>query len=212
MRKLTAVAAVVMVLASAACIQKDSAATWYVDAAGHVTWSVLERDVRSDCAERGEREAEEAQYLANVRAQMHGAAAGLSRLGATQLKVAILRDKAPFTVLTEGQFPGLEEMGQRLIARFGLSGASRVVREGSVWTWSMQISDPNANSGNETDGNELGDLMGDRLTVALREGRFLSAVGFVLDHDGRMASLAMDDKLQAGEDGVMRLQLRWEIR
>ena len=145
MRRLTVISvAVALALASAACIKRDSAATWYVDNAGHVTWSILERDIRSDASARGDRVAEEAQYIAAVKSRQHGAARGLTRLGASQLKVTILQEAPPFTVLTEGEFPGLDEMGQRLITRFGLSGASQVVRESNIWTWSMHISDPKA--------------------------------------------------------------------
>lgn len=212
MRRLGVIVAVVLAISAAACIKRDSAATWYVDAAGRVTWSILERDIRSDASARGDREGEEARYLAAVKSRTNGAARGLERLGAAQLKVTILQEKPPFTVLTEGQFPGLDEMGQRLITRFGLSGASEVVREGNFWTWSMHVSDPKASSGNESDGDELVDLMGDRLTVALREGRFVSATGFTLDDEGRIATLAKEDKLLAGEDGVLRVQLRWEIK
>ena len=207
---------VVMVaaLVSASCIRRDSAATWYVDAAGHVTWSILERDIRSDSAARNDRETEESQFIAAVKSQTHGAARGLARLGASQLKVTILQEKPPFTVLTEGQFPGLGEMGTRLITRFGLSGESVVTRDGNTWTWTMHISDPKASSSAEPekDGDELGDLLGDRLTVALREGRFIGATGFALDDEARIATLKKEDKLDIGEDGVLRMMLRWEIK
>ena len=212
MRKLSVIAAVLLAMSAAACIKRDSAATWYVDAAGRVTWSILERDIRSDASARGDRDAEESQFIAAVKSNQHGAAKGLARLGASQLKVTILQEKPPFTVLTEGQFPGLDEMGQRLITRFGLSGASEVIRDGNTWTWSMHISDPKASAGPESDGNELADLLGDRLTVALREGRFLSAVSFTLDDEARIATLKSDEKLTADETGVMRFQLRWEIK
>jgi hypothetical protein len=212
MGKLAIVTIAALTLLSAACIKRDSAATWYLDNAGHVTWSILERDIRSDASARLDRDTEESTFLAAVKSNQHGAAKGLARLGASQLKVTILQDKPPFTVLTEGQFPGLDELGQRLITRFGLSGASEVIRDGNTWTWSMHISDPHATSGPESDGDELADLLGDRLTVALREGRFLSATGFALDNEGRIATLKSDDKLTADESGTMRFQLRWEIK
>jgi hypothetical protein len=212
MRTLAIVTVLALAVLSAACIKRESAATWYIDPAGRVTWSILERDIRSDSAARGDRDAEEAQFIAAVKSNQHGAAKGLSRLGASQLKVTILQEKPPFTVLTEGQFPGLDDMGQRLITRFGLSGASEVIRDGNTWTWSMHISDPKASSGPESDSDEFADLLGDRLTVALREGRFLSATGLALDNEGRIATLKSDDKLTADENGVMRFQLRWEIK
>lgn len=213
MRKLVVVViAVAVALSAAACIKRESAATWYVDPAGRVTWSILERDIRSDATARGDRVNEESQFIAAVKSNQHGAARGLAHLGATLLKVTILQDKPPFTVLTEGQFPGLDEMGQRLITRFGLSGTSEIVRDGNTWTWTMHVSDPKASTGPESDGDLLADLLGDRLTVALREGRFLSAIGFALDNEARIATLNKDDKLEPGEDGVLRFQLRWEVK
>lgn len=212
MRRLAIVTVVTLALVSAACIKRDSAATWYVDSAGRVTWSILERDVRSDAAARVDRETEEQQYLFAVRSQTHGAAHGLKRLGAAGLKVSILQDKAPFTVLTEGAFPGLGEMGTRLITQFRLSGTSVVVRDGDTWTWTMTLSDPNASSGDTADDEDLVALMGDRLTVALREGRFLSATGFALDDEGRIATLNSDDKLKADENGMLTIGLCWEIK
>ena len=213
MRRLgMAVAAVVVLAMNGGCIKRDSGVTWYVDSGGQVLWSILESNIRSDASSAADRRNEEAQHLANVRSQMHGAARGLTRLGAAGLKVTILQDTAPFMVLTEGRFSGLDELGSRFIQRFGLSGSSEIVRDGSTWTWTMTMSDPKAGPGPDPDGGELVDLMGDRLTVALREGRFLSATGFVLDEEARTATLASEDKLTADENGVLRIQLSWEIR
>jgi hypothetical protein len=212
MRRLGMAVAVVLLWLNVGCIKRDSGVTWYVDPGGQVLWSILEVNIRSDAASAADRGAEEAKHIANVRSQMHGAARGLARLGAAGLKVTILQDRPPFAVLTEGRFPGLDELGARVITRFGLSGSSQVVRDGNTWTWTMTMSDPKAGPGPESDGGELVDLMGDRLTVALREGRFLSATGFVLDEQARTATLMSDDKLTADDNGVLRIQLSWEIK
>ena len=194
------------------CIRRDSAATWYIDPAGRVTWSVLERDVRSDSTARNDRQNEETAYLAKVQSNNHGAARGLTRLGASQLKVTVLQDKPPFTVLTEGQFPGIDTLGQRLIARFGLAGTSELIRDGNIWTWTLTISDPKSSTGSPDDGSELADILGDRLSVALREGKFLSGNGFAMDDEARIATMNKEDKLEVNEEGVLRLQLRWEVK
>lgn len=212
MRRLALAMALALAVVSVACIKEDSAATWYVDAAGHVTWSVLERDVRSDASARRDRELEEGIFLSAAQSNTHDVARGLTRLGASMMKTKVLQDRAPFVVLTEGQFNGLDEMGQRVISRLGLSGTSQVVREGAVWTWTLAVSDPKIRQGGEAEGQELAALMGDRLIVALREGRFLDAVGFSIDGDGRLATLVKEDKLAADENGVLTLRLRWEIQ
>lgn len=195
-----------------ACIRRDSAATWYIDPAGRVTWSILERDVRSDATARNDRQNEETAYLAKVHSNNHGAARGLTRLGASQIKVTVLQDKPPFTVLTEGQFVGIDTLGQRLISTFGLSGTSELIRDGNTWTWTLTASDPKAANSSDEDSGVLADLLGDRLSVALREGRFLSGMGFTMDDEARIATMKKEDKLDISEDGVLKLQLRWEIK
>lgn len=199
-------------IVASGCIRRDSAATWYIDPAGRVTWQVLERDVRSDSKTRSDRTNEEAAYLAKVSTNNHGVARGLTRLGATQLKTTVLQDKPPFTVLTEGQFPGIDVLGQRIIQRFGLAGTSELIRDGDTWTWTLTVSDPKTANGTPDDGDEFAELLGDRLSVALREGRFLSGIGFVMDDEARIATMKKDDKLEIGEDGVLKLQLRWEVK
>ena len=51
-----------LVLASA-CIQEDNTVTWFLDPNGEVTWSILERNIRSDSKNRDERMTEESQFI-----------------------------------------------------------------------------------------------------------------------------------------------------
>ncbi len=214
--KLTKMAAVVALTAlCAGCLKQDSTVTWFVEPGGQVTWSILEKDVRSDAQAASDREIEETQYVSTVRSNAHPAAMGLTRLGASGLKVTLIHDRAPFTVLTEGGFSGLDELGRRMIMRFGLSGQSDIVRDGDTWTWNLTVSDPNTSNGDDADGAEFAALMGDRLQVALRRGHFISATGFALDDERRIATL-IDKKDEsspaAGTDGVLRVSLSWEIK
>jgi hypothetical protein len=214
MRRLAGIIAIAAAAANAACIKEDTTATWNIDAAGRVHWRIVEQDVRSDAAARGDRVAEEATYLSTVQARIHDAGRGLTRLGASGLKVTIIDATPPYSVVTEGDFTGLDELGQRLITRYGFSGTSQVTRDGSTWTWTFELSDPKAGTSSDTDDatNELGALFGDRLRVLLRDGRFVAATGFTMDADGRVAQLNADDKLEAGDNEMLTLTLCWEVK
>jgi len=66
------------------------------------------------------RAAEESQFIVAARVHQHPAMTGLQRLSATDLKDTILQDKPPYSVLTEGHFRNLEEMGRRLFVTYGI--------------------------------------------------------------------------------------------
>lgn len=204
------VGALVLALASA-CIKKDTRATWYIDPLGSVTWAVAERDIRSDAEARSERLSEEDQYLAAVKSREHPAATGLKRIGASGVKVNVVREKAPFTVETEGQFPGLDVLGRRLLSTYGFGGTSMLTRDDGKWVWTLTITDEPAQELSEIETAELTALLGDTLTVALREGRFVKAEGFGLDDDGRIATLKGDVfEGEPSPDKPIVLKLVWK--
>ena len=91
-----------------------------------VLWSVLERDVRSDSQTAGERERDEDLFSSDVRQQNQPVARGIRQLGPSNVRVRLLRDKVPFTVLTDASFPSLKVLGERLLGRLGLQGYSSV--------------------------------------------------------------------------------------
>jgi hypothetical protein len=205
------VGALILALA-AACIKKDTRATWYIDPLGGVTWAVAERDIRSDANARSERLSEEDQYLAAVKGREHPAATGLKRIGASGVKASIVRDKAPFTVETEGQFPGLDVLGRRFLATYGFGGSSTLTRDDGKWVWTFTLTDEPATELSEIETAEVTTLLGDTLTVALREGRFVKAEGFDLDGDGRIATLKGDVLGSSPTpDKPIVLKLVWQI-
>jgi hypothetical protein len=177
-------------IVAAGCIKAETTVTWVIDPIGRVAVSILERNVRSDAEDRGDRMAEEEQFLVRARVHQHPAEMALKRLDASDIKSTILRDKAPYTVLTEGQFDSLEKLGRRWLLGYGMTGRSIVSRDLDVWTWTLIVeSIPDESAGDEADA-EFVTLLGDRLEVFLRDGEFLESNAFDIDADRRSAVLS----------------------
>ena len=63
LRPIAALLLVILAVFAAGCIQEDNTITLYLDPNGQVTWSILERNVRSDSKDRGDRQTEESQFI-----------------------------------------------------------------------------------------------------------------------------------------------------
>lgn len=204
------IAAALLCVAAAACIQEENSVTIYLDANGEVTWSILEKNIRSDEHDRDARQTEEQSFIVTARVHQHPAMTGLMRLAATDIKDTILRDKAPFSVLTEGHFRNLEEMGRRLFIPYGLTGTSVISRDDEKFVWTLSINDIREDLSNQ-DTAELTALFGDRLVVALREGEFVEADGFTISDDRRLAELSgslLEDRAAGDPPKVVKLVWR----
>lgn len=202
---------VVLTGAAAACIQEDNTVTWFLDPNGQVTWSILERNIRSDAKGRDERAAEESQFIVAARVHQHPAMTGLQRLSATDLKDTILQDKPPYSVMTEGHFRNLEEMGRRLFVTYGIKGTSVVTRDSEKWIWTLTI-EVMPKDVSEQDTAELTAILGTKLHVALREGEFVEAEGFAINEDRRMAELSGDLFDDRGENDPPKVvKLVWRM-
>jgi hypothetical protein len=173
------------------CLVKEQSETWYIDAAGGVTWVVAEKDVRSDANTAADRQQEESIYWLAVQQDRHPAAGGLMELGGEKVKTTVLRAESPFIVQTEAKFSGLDALGQRLIAAIGSMGTSIVTRDGQTWDWTMVVRDPSSVMGAVEPSENIGAVLGegfDTLRVVLVAGRFEKAEGFTLSRDRRVAT------------------------
>ena len=207
-------AATMATVASAGCLIKDTTETWYLDpAGGAVTWAVMEADVRSDAQSSTDRQSEETTYITAAEGKTHPMAKGLAALGAAQQETRIIRSTVPFTVATEGRFTSIAVLGQRLIQRLRLSGSSLLSADGDAMEWTFAIRDPHAERGAEQPTDDLDDLFNGMhdLRVMLTAGHFVSAAGFKLSDDHRVATLIPDDEWDKTlEDGDMvTLKLKW---
>jgi len=203
------VTAALLVLASA-CIQEENTVTLFLDPNGQVTWSILEKNVRSDSKSRDERQTEESQFIVAARVHQHPAMTGLQRLAASDIKDSILQDKPPYTVMTEGHFRNLEEAGRRLFVAYRIRGTSVVTHDREKFIWTLTIEAVPGDLADQ-DTVELSALFGTKLHVALREGEFVEADGFSISDDRRLAELAGDlfeDRKESDPPKVVKLVWR----
>lgn len=194
---------------TAGCLLKDETTTWYLEPTGAVTWSVAEQDVRSDAQTTIDRDNEELTYITAARARTHPMARGFAQLGSTEIRTRILRDTAPYSVVTEAKFLSLESLGQQLIVHLGLVGTSFITREAGATTWTFSVRDPHAEDAVARPDDDLSALTNDLdgLKVVLVQGKFAGVRGFHLSPDARIATI--DDLSKADENATLVLQLRW---
>lgn len=199
---------------TAGCLVKETAETWYVGAAGEVTWVVTEKDVRSDANALADRQEEENAYWLAVQQQRHPMAAGLQELGGSKLRTLPLRAESPYTVQTDARFTGLDELGRRLLAATGAMGTSIVTRDGTTWEWKFVIRDPSSMMSVSEPSEGVSALMGDMesLRVVLMAGRFEAAEGFSLSTDRRVATFNVKEDSPHGtpEEPTITLRLVWK--
>jgi len=141
--------------------------------------------------------------------EVHPAARGFRILGAAKLRTRILRSEIPFSVVTEGRFAALDDLGQRIISTSGLAGASVLTRDGASREWTFTIRDPHAEDSRPDEDVMalLGDL--DRLQVVLVTGRFESAQLFEISADRRVATIDRAQLEKMDESAVLVLKLKW---
>jgi len=198
------VLAVVGLLSTAGCLQKDATHTIYVSPSG-VTWSAIERDVRSDEAEPDKRQAEEQEYLLNALAGRHGVANALGLLGGTRIETSVLRRERPFTVMTEGQFASLSDLAVAIMRAARVRGDASIDRNGCERTLRVWL-DADSEAGEAS--NDFIDLLSEAASyrLVLTEGRFLRAEGFTIDEDGFVATPGTPAPTQ---DRIPRASLTW---
>ena len=211
MRQLRRIAAAAVLLAASACIKEENTVTLYVDPTGSVTWSIFEKNIRSDEKDRDARITEEQAFIVAARVHQHPAMTGMQRLAATDVKDTILQDKPPFSVMTEGRFRSLEELGRRLLVVYRMQGTSVVTRDQEKWVWTLTI-EAVPSDFSEQDTAELTALVGQKLHVALREGEFVDADGFSINEDRRLAELSGDlFEERAENDPPKIVKLVWRM-
>jgi hypothetical protein len=168
---------VVAGFASAACLVKETSNTLYLDGDGAVTWSILDRNVRSG-------DDDERTYFSAVQRDEHDVARGFRNLDARDVSTTILRAVRPYSVLTEARFAGLDLLGQVFLDRLRARGTSTMVRnaDGSV-TWRLVVEGMFSEPSDDEVDNVAAVFAGDRVKVILTEGRFVAAEGFTFDGD-----------------------------
>lgn len=206
LRKTAAVLIASCVL-TAGCLLKETTHTLYLDPDGAVTWSILEREVRSDNSAGHERAQEEGRYLQAVRSDEGALAEALRRLGGRRVRSTVLREDRPFAALTEARFPSARRMVTGLLEGFGLEGDVELLQAGDRMQFSLVFDTDQDSDISEDD--PLVALIEDaeRYRIVLTEGTFAEADGFVLDDSKTIATLALDEK----SGGRIALSLSWIV-
>lgn len=218
---------VLLALAAAAlltgCLAKETTHTLYLDTDGSLTWTVLEKEIRSVADDPAERVAEEQEYLELFAREDHPVAAALRRLGG-EISTRSLRAERPYATLTEARFENVAALGDTVAAALGVPGRAvletighadgRVERRLRVV---LELPE------------EEDDLLGDddEILLALVEEpeayrivlagdpsttvRFTEARGFTLEADDVAVFEGLSDDELERRGGVLELELGWSV-
>lgn len=206
MRMFSAISLVVLAgVLSTGCLQKEVTHTIYLSPWA-ATWSVIEKDVRSDDKAPAGRIAEEHDYFLAAAAGQHPVAQALRHLGAQTVATTWLRRERPYTVMTEARFASLEQLFEAVLRDAHIRGDVSAVRTacGTRLTLKADLSGgPSTDTDSAVDAL-IGDL--DDYRIVLTEGRFVAADGFRIVNEGMVA---VPDAGKAPEGEILTLGLEW---
>lgn len=205
MRMISAVSLLVLAgVLSTGCLQKDVTQTIYISPES-VTWSVIEKDVRSDEKTPVERIAEEHDYFLAATAGTHPVALAFRQLGAQTVSTTWLRRNRPYTVMTAARFSSLEQILKAVLRDAQMQGDVAAVRTGCETRLTVRV---DLSAGPAAGDSALDALIGnaDEYRLVLTEGRFVSADGFAISGDGMVA---VADAGKAPEGEILTLGLSW---
>jgi hypothetical protein len=164
-------------------LTKETNHTIHLEPDGTVTWTVLERDVRSDGGHDGARSREEAEYFSAASEGRFPVSLALASLDPISVRLGILRAVPPYALFTDARFARLDSLMARLIEKFGMSGTSTLERHSGTITWTLTVDDvgkPAGSEGSDEGIETLLDGFGKTCRWVLVEGHFVDAVGFDL--------------------------------
>jgi hypothetical protein len=192
------------VLATSACLASKTSHVLYLSPSGAVTWTIHDRDVHSDAAERSQRAQEEGDFLRAIQHRTHGPLLALEALGGRNATSELVRTERPWDAVTTAQFDRVDGLFDALLRELGVQGRASLTSAGALTTLRIEWreDDPGAE---ESPALELIDLL-EASRVVLTDGRFVAAEGFVVSQDGREATLA--DRGLA----EMRVSLTWILK
>ena len=107
------------------CLIKETSQTIYLEPDGRVTWTVLEKDVRSDGEKAEDRTREEAEYFSAASGARHPIALAFASLDPISVRAAILRAVPPYAVFTDARFARLDSLMARFVERIGVRPRQR---------------------------------------------------------------------------------------
>jgi len=215
MRKALAAVSLASVLTLGGCLQKETTHTLYLDPAGAVTWTVSEKDVRSDERNPAAQVNEENDYLHSVSAGMHDTGRALAALAGISPDVHLVRATRPFMVVTEARFAAIDQVIDRMLTELHLPGHAALERTNGTTRLLIHVDAAATRASGSSDDTPVAALIEspDRFRIVLTEGRFVDASGFELSRDGAVAvPIDLSDEDLARTEGLIDLSLTWERR
>jgi hypothetical protein len=205
-----AVVTLALTLLAAGCLVGEVTHTLYLDPDGTITWSVLERDIRSDCADRAERRQEEESYISAAWSGSHPVGNALAALGPIDLETRVARGRRPFTVISEARFSSLEDLAWEILERLGARGNTWIETDGDVVRFVLLLDAEQEDEMGE-DADVLDPLVADLedYRLMLTAGHFVEAQGFELQSEDTVAVPLEVDEEKLEEEGVAVFSLTW---
>jgi hypothetical protein len=211
----TACATILCTLAflTSACVTGDEITSYVIEADGTIAFSIYRQDLASDqTGEEAKREL--AQYIRSLEDRSDSLFTDLAKGHAQEVEVAILRSAFPASVLITGRIPSLHDFAAYLSnedddSSFVCTPFSQDRTHGLLFKVIRKY--PAARTQSVNDHSPTGSL--DEIRLALTEGQFTKAKGFLLAHDKRSALLdwkALDGQLASSVPSIT-LSLEWQI-
>ena len=175
------------VLTSSACLASKTSHVLYLSPSGAVTWTVHDRDVHSDAADRSQRAQEEEDFLRAVQQRTHGPLLALEAIGGRDATSLLVRTERPWDAVTTAQFDRIDGLFASLLRELGVPGRASLTSAGGLTSLQVEWSDDEPWV-EESPALELAELL-EASRVVLTEGRFVAAAGYAVSPDGREAVL-----------------------
>lgn len=212
------------------CLIKEEIHTLYLTPEGSVTWTVLEKDVRSNSDDPGVARKEEEEFLEQSWSGEQPAALELRTLSPDSLRTRILRDEHPFSVLTEAGFASAEVLARSVLERSELRGDAELQTAGGTSRLIVKFYPPPEDEPvparidgpgpgvraddrpiNPDEGGDQLKALLKRYKIVLNRGKFVESRGFHISEDRQEAYLEpMTVKEQGEPDGALVYWLTWE--
>ena len=192
------------------CLVGETTHTLYLDPDGALTWSVLERNIRSNEDDPAERLAEEEGYIDRAWDGRHDVALALGHLRPLGVSWRVLRGAKPFSVLTEARYESPAHLAWALLDELGARGDAWMEVRGDT-TRFVLILDADQECEDEDAPDVLGALVAELedYRIHLTAGRFVDAVGFDIEGED---NIAVPEDVEEDEAGELVYSLTWTTR
>jgi hypothetical protein len=200
-------------VALSACLVGETTHTLYLEPDGRVTWTVLEKDVRSNTENMQGRRQEEEDYITRATQADHPVSRALCYLDPEALEAKVLRSNRPYTVFTEARFENPELLARSLLDELHITGDVQLEMWGELRRLTLILNFEETEEDIELEDETILALVDDLedYRIVLPQGQFVEAVGFQISDDGAVATPIEWDEEEATDGGRLVYSLTWEI-